>query len=78
MQGFGNVGSWAARLLQLQGAKVLAVSDRSGALYNERGLDIPALITHLRAKPPFGGHMSSFPGGISIISCRCMRLRVGV
>ncbi|KAK9807101.1 hypothetical protein WJX73_005054 [Symbiochloris irregularis] len=63
IQGFGNVGSWAARLLHMQGAKVTAVSDSSGGLYNEAGLDVHALITHMKAKPPFGGHMSSFPGG---------------
>ncbi len=40
VQGFGNVGSWAARLLEERGLKVLAVSDISGAYYNEAGLDI--------------------------------------
>lgn len=40
VQGFGNVGSWAARLLAERGLKVLAVSDLSGAYYNENGLDI--------------------------------------
>ena len=75
MQGFGNVGSWAARLIHLQGGKVLAVSDRSGGLYNERGLDIPALVTHMRAQPPFGGHMSSFPGGAHLLTDPCMPIR---
>ncbi len=40
VQGFGNVGSWAARLLHERGLKVLAVSDLAGAYYNEAGLDI--------------------------------------
>ena len=40
IQGFGNVGSWAARLLQAEGAKVIAVSDISGALYNADGIDV--------------------------------------
>ncbi len=40
VQGFGNVGSWAARLLEERGLKVLAVSDISGAYYNEDGLNI--------------------------------------
>jgi glutamate dehydrogenase (NAD(P)+) len=40
VQGFGNVGSWAARLLEERGLKVLAVSDISGAYYNENGIDI--------------------------------------
>ena len=63
MQGFGNVGSWAAELIAVQGGKVVAVSDRSGAIVNEQGLNIPSLRNHMRAMPPFGGHLTSFPGG---------------
>jgi glutamate dehydrogenase (NAD(P)+) len=44
IQGFGNVGSWAARELHERGIRVVAVSDVSGAVYNEKGLDIPALL----------------------------------
>ncbi len=40
VQGFGNVGMWAALLLDQQGAKVVAVSDVSGGLFNGDGLDI--------------------------------------
>lgn len=64
LQGFGNVGGWAAELLELYGGKVIAVSDRTGAIYNPEGLDIRSLKRHLKAQPPFGGHLSSFPGGI--------------
>ncbi|MFH0778700.1 MAG: Glu/Leu/Phe/Val dehydrogenase [Candidatus Eisenbacteria bacterium] len=39
VQGFGNVGSWAARLLKAHGAKLIAVEDVSGAMANERGID---------------------------------------
>jgi glutamate dehydrogenase (NAD(P)+) len=46
VQGFGNVGSVAATLLQQQGAKVVAVSDVSSGYYNENGLDIPAMIEY--------------------------------
>jgi glutamate dehydrogenase (NAD(P)+) len=45
IQGFGNVGSWAARELHERGVKVIAVSDVSGALYRSDGLDIPALLS---------------------------------
>jgi glutamate dehydrogenase (NAD(P)+) len=44
VQGFGNVGSIAAELLQQQGAKVVAVSDVSGGVYNDQGLDVRDLI----------------------------------
>ncbi len=40
VQGFGNVGSWAARLLSERGLIVQAVSDISGAYFNEKGIDI--------------------------------------
>jgi glutamate dehydrogenase (NAD(P)+) len=43
IQGFGNVGSHAARFLAGLGARVVAVSDVHGGLYRERGLDIDAL-----------------------------------
>ena len=39
VQGFGNVGSWTSKLLHSEGAKIIAVSDISGALYNENGID---------------------------------------
>src|SRR5204862_2870678 len=41
IQGFGNVGSNAAKLLHETGAKVVAVSDVSGAIYDPHGLDMP-------------------------------------
>jgi len=40
VQGFGNVGSFAARLLEERGVKIIAVSDISGAYVNEDGIDI--------------------------------------
>jgi glutamate dehydrogenase (NAD(P)+) len=43
VQGFGNVGSVAARALHERGAKVVAVSDVTGGLVDESGLDVPAL-----------------------------------
>ena len=43
IQGYGNVGSWAATLLREAGAKIVAISDSSGGLYNENGLDLEAL-----------------------------------
>jgi glutamate dehydrogenase (NAD(P)+) len=49
IQGFGNVGSWAARLAYEQGTKVIAVSDVEGAIRNTNGLDIPLLVEHVAA-----------------------------
>lgn len=47
IQGFGNVGSHAARILHEMGAKVVAVSDAHGAIADDKGLNIPALLQHV-------------------------------
>ncbi|KAJ3707292.1 hypothetical protein LUZ61_010997 [Rhynchospora tenuis] len=47
IQGFGNVGSWAARLISEAGGKVVAVSDVTGAIKNKDGLDIPKLLEYV-------------------------------
>jgi len=46
IQGFGNVGAYAALLLQEQGAKVVAISDLSGTYYAEKGIDIRQAMQH--------------------------------
>ncbi len=51
IQGFGNVGSVAAHLLERAGAKVVAVSDSSGGLHDGNGLDVDSLIECRRSKP---------------------------
>jgi glutamate dehydrogenase/leucine dehydrogenase len=57
VQGFGNAGSIAAQLLYDAGAKVIAVSDSTGCVYNRDGLNIPELI-HMKA---LCGHVDGFP-----------------
>ncbi|MDE3035092.1 MAG: Glu/Leu/Phe/Val dehydrogenase [Nitrospirota bacterium] len=49
VQGFGNVGANTARIMAEVGAKVVAVSDVSGGVYNAKGLTIPELLTWYRA-----------------------------
>ena len=44
IQGFGNVGSHAARLIAERGGRIVAVSDISGGIANDAGIDIPALL----------------------------------
>lgn len=46
VQGFGNAGSVAARLMSELGAPVVAVSDSRGGIYNPRGLDLDAVAAH--------------------------------
>jgi glutamate dehydrogenase (NAD(P)+) len=59
VQGFGNVGSIAARLLHESGFKIVAVSDVYGGLYNPKGLDIPTLNAHVSKT----GRVVGFSGG---------------
>jgi glutamate dehydrogenase (NAD(P)+) len=72
IQGFGNVGSWAAQILFEQGGRVVAVADAFGAVANEHGLQIPELREHLAAKHS----LASFTGGVvlpkeNILSVPC-------
>lgn len=62
IQGFGNVGAWAAEILTEHGGKVTAVSDAFGAIQNENGLDIKALRAHVAAGKP----LAEFGGGGAI------------
>jgi len=58
VQGFGNVGSWAAKLINAAGGKVTAVADVTGGIRNPNGLDIPALLQHVAKTKSLAG----FPG----------------
>lgn len=49
VQGFGNVGSVAAKLLYEKGCRIVAVSDVSGGVRKCGGLDIPAVLAHVKA-----------------------------
>ena len=59
VQGFGNVGAVAAQLLQEAGVRVVAVSDRSGGLYNGNGLNIDSLLSYQKDHSP----VATAPGG---------------
>jgi glutamate dehydrogenase (NAD(P)+) len=59
VQGFGNVGSVASRLLAQAGAKVVAVSDSVGGVYNEKGLDVEAIYADRKAGGLIGEHEQS-------------------
>src|SRR3989440_1006145 len=48
VQGYGNVGSWAARILHDMGCKLVAASDATGAIRSDAGLDAHALAEHVR------------------------------
>ncbi len=55
IQGFGNVGSHSARILHEMGAKVIAICDHTGGLFNPQGLDIPTILRlHVIEGHPLG------------------------
>jgi glutamate dehydrogenase (NAD(P)+) len=58
IQGFGNVGSNAARLIAAEGGRIVAISDVSGAIANDRGIDIPLLLQWVKSN----GTVRGFPG----------------
>lgn len=73
VQGFGNVGSHAARLLAEQGIKIIAISDHTGAYYNENGIDVAAALTHATKHDRM---LKGFKGGTEItneelLACKC-------
>jgi len=61
VQGFGNVGGVAARLLWREGCVVVAVSDVKGGIWNAKGLDIRQLEAHVAATGGVGGFPDSEP-----------------
>jgi glutamate dehydrogenase (NAD(P)+) len=72
VQGFGNVGSNAARLLSERGATIVAISDKFGAMYDESGIDIEAAIKHYKEN----GQLTDFGDGDMItneelLTCEC-------
>ena len=59
IQGFGNVGSWTAKLMFDKGLKIKAISDISGAYWNDEGINIDEVITYKNANH---GRIEGFPG----------------
>jgi glutamate dehydrogenase (NAD(P)+) len=64
VQGYGNVGSWAARIMQQLGARMVAVSDANGAIRSDGGIDANDLHEHISR----GGLITEFPG-VDEIAC---------
>jgi glutamate dehydrogenase (NAD(P)+) len=59
IQGFGNVGGMAARLMAAKGFRIIAIIEYDGAVHNPRGLDVAALADHRKAT----GSITGFSGG---------------
>ena len=74
IQGFGNVGTWTAELLQEYGCKVVGVSGVQGGVYNSNGLDIAALLEHQNQS----GVVPGFAGGDNVTNAELLELECDV
>ncbi len=70
IQGFGNVGSNAARLIAEQGGKIVSIADIGGAISNDKGLDIPELIAWVEKTGTVKGFGDANPiDGEAVLTC---------
>ncbi len=74
IEGFGNVGTFTARFLSQKGAKIVAVSDSKGTIYNEKGLDAEELITVKSEK----GTVIEYPDGKKLSAAELFSLPVDI
>jgi glutamate dehydrogenase (NAD(P)+) len=75
VQGFGNVGSVSAKLMFEQGAKVIGISDVSGAYYNPNGIDVVAALNYAKAN---NKTLKGFTGGTVISNAELLELECDV
>jgi glutamate dehydrogenase (NAD(P)+) len=74
IQGLGNVGFFAARFLGALGAKIVGVSDVSGAVYDEGGLPVQEILSHVSG----GGLLEGYAGGNAISNDELLTLPMDV
>ena len=74
VQGFGNVGSIAALLLEREGAKIVAIGDRDSSFHNAKGINIQEAINHVQKNKSLTG----FDGGDEISGSELLTLDVDV
>src|ERR1700712_946445 len=74
VQGFGNVGSVTADLLQKEGCRIVAIGDRAGAVYDAHGIDVTKAIAHVKKHKSLEG----FDGGDRLTNEELLTLDVDV
>ncbi|WP_027000889.1 Glu/Leu/Phe/Val family dehydrogenase [Eisenibacter elegans] len=75
VQGFGNVGSYAAKLLNERGVSILAISDMSGGYYNDKGIDIDKAMAYSQANK---GSLEGFDGAEKITNEDLLTMKADV
>ncbi len=73
VQGFGNVGSVAAQLLAREGCRIVAIGDRTGAVYDDGGIDVAHAVDWVAAH---GGTLEEYPRGERITNDELLLLDV--
>ena len=66
IQGLGNVGYYAAKFFQEAGARLIALAEHEGAIYDEKGLDLERVMQHRRET----GTILNFPGATNIVETK--------
>jgi glutamate dehydrogenase (NAD(P)+) len=74
IQGFGNVGSEAARALSAMGARIIAVSDYTGAVHNAAGIDVKKALAYVQ----YAGSLKDFDGGEPVSNEQLLELECTV
>lgn len=74
VQGFGNVGSWAARLIKAHGSKLIATEDITGGIYNPEGIDPSELTQFVKQN----GGVANYPGSKGIDHKTFMRTEADI
>ena len=74
VQGFGNVGSWFARIASEQGCVIIAVSDVNGGVFNSNGLDVQALSKYVAES----GLVAGFPGAEDLTNEEVLELECDI
>lgn len=75
VQGFGNVGSHAARLLSEKGIKIVAIGDHTASFYNENGIDIKAALDYAKAN---SNTLKGFKGAVEITGAQLLTAKCDV
>jgi glutamate dehydrogenase (NAD(P)+) len=74
IQGFGNAGSIAARLIAAEGATVVAVSDSTGGIYNENGLDVGRVLQWKKEH----GTVQGLPGATDVSNADVLEVQCDI
>lgn len=74
VQGFGNVGSTAARLMAAEGMRIIAVSDKTGGIHDPAGLDIPKVIDWIKEHR----FVEGYPGAVRVTNEELLALKCDV